>query len=59
MYTNLVDGKDYTFAIGDEVLYIGLYRGVVVSATNVRLSDGTIVKCLASQTHKFRKLCSQ
>ena len=49
-------GKNVTFKIGDKVIYVGAYNGVVISKTDVLLDDGTTVKSLVSQTHKFVKI---
>ena len=42
--------------VGDEVLYVGKYVGVVISKDDVKLRDGTVVKSLRSQPQKFRKI---
>ena len=52
-YTNQLTGKTVHFFIGETVYYLDNEQGTVISDTNVLLKDGTIVKSLRTQTHKF------
>lgn len=47
-------GERVIFSIGDKVRYVGKFTGKIISETDVKLSDGTIVKSLKTQTHKFK-----
>jgi len=52
-YIDRLTGKEKCFHVGQKVVYIGSLEGVVMDAETVRFEDGSTVKSLATQTHKF------
>lgn len=52
---NRVTGELVSFEKGDKVIYLSKWLGVVNSDYTVTLNDGTVLKSLLTQAHKYKK----
>ena len=51
-----IAGRDRTFKQGEQIIYVGHWKGEILEDFSVRLEDGTVLKnVIHNQPHKIKK----